>query len=286
MRLGNFKLGFIALCFLVALPFGVPKAGELPFGLKGVATQGGLLRGQAPVGTKIWLDERPVRVGENGGFLIGLSRKAPESVTLRLLYPDGGAVSETLTITQREYDIQRINGLPAGQVSPSQSDLARIGRDSAAIKKARRLKTDTPLFEGDFIWPLTGTITGVYGSQRILNGEPRSPHLGADIAADEGTPILAPADGRVVLADEDMFFTGKTLLIDHGHGLVSVYAHMSALDVVEGARVARGDPIGRIGQTGRATGPHLHWGVHLNGTGLDPALLAGDMPKPRAGTAP
>jgi len=274
----NLSVGLIFLCLLVVLPCAVPHAGELPLNLRGTATQGGLLRGQAPVGTKIWLGERPVRVGENGGFLIGLSRKAQRSVTLRLLYPDGEVDEKTLSITQREYDIQRIDGLPAGQVSPSDADLTRIRQDSAAIKKARQVKTDTPLFEGDFIWPVTGVITGVYGSQRILNGEARSPHLGADIAADEGTPIRAPADGRVVLADEDMFFTGKTLLIDHGFGLVSVYAHMSALDVAEGAWVAKGDPVGRIGQTGRATGPHLHWGVHFNGVGLDPALLAGDMP--------
>jgi len=271
-------LRLLIFCLLAAFPFGLSHAGELPFGLRGAATQGGLLRGQVPVGTKVWLAEKPVRVGKNGGFLVGLSRKAPEHVTLRLLYPDGGEAEETLTITPRDYDIQRIDGLPSGQVSPSAPDLARIRSDSAAIKKARWVKTDTPLFEGDFIWPVTGIITGVYGSQRILNGKARSPHLGADIAADEGTPIRAPADGRVVLADEDMFFTGKTLLIDHGHGLVSVYAHMSALDVGEGAWVAKGDVVGRIGQTGRATGPHLHWGVHLQGVGLDPALLAGKMP--------
>ncbi|MBT4770269.1 MAG: M23 family metallopeptidase [Rhodospirillaceae bacterium] len=274
----SLRLGLIILCLLGGLPGAVSHAGELPFGLRGAAVQGGLLRGQVPVGTKVWLGDQPVRVGENGSFLIGLSRRAQRSLTLRLLYPDGEVRQETFSITQRDYDIQRIDGLPAGQVSPSDTDLARIRRDSAAIKKARQVKTDTPLFEGDFIWPVTGIITGVYGSQRILNGEARSPHLGADIAADEGTPIRAPADGRVVLADDEMFFTGKTLLIDHGHGLVSVYAHMSALDVVEGAWVAKGDVVGRIGQTGRATGPHLHWGVHLNGVGLDPALLAGDMP--------
>ncbi|MBL6935273.1 MAG: M23 family metallopeptidase [Alphaproteobacteria bacterium] len=254
----------------------------LPYGLQGHAVQGGMLRGHVAPGARVWVEGAAVKVAPDGGFLIGFSRTAPPRVTIEMAAPgtlqDAPRVTHTLDVGQRDYEIQRIDGLPDAQVSPGPAALDRIARDSAAIKTARLRASDTPLFTGGFHWPLTGTMTGIYGSQRILNGAPRSPHLGVDIAAPQGTPLLAPADGVVALVHDDMFFTGKTLILDHGHGLTSVYAHMSHIRVEEGESVTAGQVIATVGQSGRATGPHLHWGVHLGGVGLDPALLAGTMP--------
>ena len=186
---------------------------------------------------------------------------------------------QTLRITQREYKIQRIDGLPQKKVTPDPASVKRISIENAMIKKVRAVDTDRAYFASGFDWPVKGPISGVFGSQRVLNGKPKNPHNGVDVAAPQGTAIVAPADGVVALVHGDMFYTGKTVMIDHGHGLTSVYAHMSAILVKDGQKVTRGTPIGKIGKTGRVTGPHLHWGVTLFGTHLDPRLLTGPMPK-------
>ena len=253
-------------------------AEDLPFGLQGPAVQGGLLRGHAKPDAQVWVEGTPVKVASDGAFLIGFSRIAPPRVQIEVVAPGAARVAHSIAVGQRDYEIQRIDGLPDSQVSPDAAALERIARDSVAINATRLRTSDTPLFQGVFQWPLTGTLTGIYGSQRILNGAARSPHLGTDIAAPHGTPIRAPAAAVVTLVRDDMFFTGKTLILDHGHGLTSVYAHMSHMAVSEGQSVTAGQVIAAVGQSGRATGPHLHWGVHLGGLGLDPALLAGDMP--------
>ncbi len=253
-------------------------ADELPFDLRGHAVQGGLLRGHAAPGVRVWIEGVPVKVAPDGAFLIGFARKAPPHVKIEVAAPGAPRVTHSFAVGQRNYKIQNIDGLPDSQVNPGDAALKRISRDSATIRAARLRASDTPLFSGAFQWPLAGTLTGIYGSQRILNGAPRSPHLGVDIAAPHSTPIRAPADAVVALVHEDMFFTGKTLILDHGHGLTSVYAHMSTITVKEGQPVAAGQVIATVGQSGRATGPHLHWGVHLNGVGLDPALLVDDTP--------
>jgi murein DD-endopeptidase MepM/ murein hydrolase activator NlpD len=248
--------------------------------LDGPLIQGGLLIGHTDPGSLVTVDGTPVRVSPGGLFLVGLGRDAPPRIAVRAAKADGTATVRSLAIERRQYDIQRIDGLPHAQVSPSAEDLKRIrddGRSIAAVRAQASALTD---FAGGFAWPLAGRFSGVFGSQRILNGEPRRPHSGVDVAAARGTLVKAPADGVVVLAHEDMFFTGKTVLIDHGHGLNSVYAHMSAILVEEGQRVVKGQAIGRVGATGRVTGPHLHWGVTLFDTHLDPVLLAGPMTPP------
>ncbi|MDP7310760.1 MAG: M23 family metallopeptidase [Alphaproteobacteria bacterium] len=265
--------GFLGLLLLFAAS--VVLAADLPFDLQGHAIQGGVLRGQAAPGARVWVAGAPVKVAPDGAFIIGFSRAAPPNVLIEVAAPGAPRAAHTLTVGQRDYEVETIDGLPDSQVSPGPVALKRIARESAAIKTARLRASDTPLFTGSFQWPLTGTLTGIYGSQRVLNGAPRSPHLGVDIAAPYGTPMLAPADAVVALVHDDMFFTGKTLILDHGHGLTSVYAHMSAIVVTEGQSVVAGQVIAAVGQSGRATGPHLHWGVHLAGVGLDPALLAG-----------
>ena len=218
----------------------------------------------------------------DGRFVIGLGREAGPSVRLVIDAPDGHRHQHDLAVVSRTYDLEKIEGLPPKKVTPDADALARIQQDRAAIVTARQGHAQTPLLmtTPTMLWPVIGRVSGVYGSQRILNGVPRSPHLGVDIAAPTGTMVRAPAPGRVILLDDDMFFTGGTVMLDHGHGVTSVYAHLDQILVAPDQSVAPGDAIGTVGATGRATGPHLHWGVHWRGVGVDPALLAGAMPTP------
>ena len=242
--------------------------------LEGALTQGGLVVGETLPGSAVSLDGRRVRVSADGFFILGFGRDAKPEAQLEISSPDGSTAVRTLRVGRRKFPVQRIDGLPQRQVTPAPEDLRRIRADAAAITAVRARDSAVPYFASGFARPLMGRVSGVFGSQRILNGEPRSPHGGLDIAAPRGTVVVAAADGIVALADADMFYTGKTVMIDHGHGLASVYAHMQAILVEPGQWVGRGQPIGRVGSSGRATGPHLHWGVSLFSTRLDPALLA------------
>ena len=266
------RLVFVVL--LWALP---ATAAELR--LEGDLTQGGLIKGSAPPGSAIALDRQSVRVSRNGLFVFGFGREAPEVAILAITYPDGTTETRQLSIAKRTYQTQRIDGLPRNMVTPSKQELARIRREGATIAAVRRRDTAATWFAQGFRWPLQGTVTGVYGSQRILNGEPRRPHYGIDIAAPTGTPVTAPAPGIVALAESDLFFTGGTVMIDHGHGLTSVYSHLAQVSVAIGDKVAIGDIVGTVGATGRVTGPHLDWRVNWFKTRIDAALLAGPMPK-------
>ncbi|MGH6944345.1 MAG: M23 family metallopeptidase [Geminicoccaceae bacterium] len=246
--------------------------------LEGELVQGGLVLGAAPSGSQVLLDGRELRVGADGRFVFGFGRDAPDAAELVVRYPDHRLERRTLPIRTREYHIQRIDGLPPRQVTPSQEDFAKIQAEDKLLKDAKRRDSDLNGFAEPAAWPVIGPISGAYGSQRILNGEPRAPHRGVDIAARAGTPVDAMARGVVALAEPDMYFTGNTVMIDHGHGLHSIYCHMSEIDVAVGQAVERGDPVGKVGATGRATGPHLHWGVYWFDKAVDPALLVGPMP--------
>ena len=245
--------------------------------VEGPLTQGGLVIGRGDAGIAVTVDGRAVRVSPEGLFLVGFGRDAPPTVEVRVRYPDGVSTVRVLHVARRTYQVQRVDGLPPRKVTPTPEDLERIRLDGAAIAAVRARDSSRADFASRFQWPVRGRVSGVFGSQRILNGKPRRPHGGVDVVAPLGTPVVASADGVVVLAHPDMFFTGRTVMIDHGHGLATVYAHMSEILVTQGQRVARGTPIGRVGASGRATGPHLHWGVSLFGTRLDPALLVGPM---------
>lgn len=247
--------------------------------LEGPMTQGGLIVGATEPGARVTLDGRRVRVSKQGYFVIGLGRDASAKAELRVVYADGRKRARRLKIKQRKYDVQRIKGLPKRKVSPSKQDMVRIRKDGARIRGVRKLHNAHIGYRGGFAWPVTGRLSGVFGSQRILNGEARRPHSGVDVAAPKGTPVSTIANGVVALADADMFFTGNTVMVDHGHGVTSVYAHLSKLLVKKGARVSKGQRIGLVGATGRVTGPHLHWGVSVARTAVDPALLVGPMPK-------
>lgn len=261
------------------------EAAAPPLVLEGRAIEGGLMIGRTSARAKVWLDGRPVRVSKQGVYLLGFPRDAGREARLEVQFPDGRTATRLLRVEQRAYEIERIDGLPERKVTPSPEDLRRIAAERARIDKARARFTAESLFESGFIWPLTGRISGVYGSVRVLNGKPRAPHLGLDIVAPKGTTVVAPADGVVSLAYRGMFFSGNVVVIDHGLGLSSVYAHLERVLVTEAESVAQGVPIGTVGATGRVTGPHLHWGVHLFALGLDPELLVRSMPGAASGAA-
>ncbi|MEC9453613.1 MAG: M23 family metallopeptidase [Pseudomonadota bacterium] len=259
-------LGFLVLAF--ALPLG---AGE--FRLDGDFIQGGLVRGWAPPGAAITLDGRKLRLSPEGLFIFGFGRDAAREAVLVVSYPGGEQETRNLSIAAREYRIQRIDGLPKKMVTPPPELLARIREEDAKVREARAFDTaELDLFV-PFAWPAQGPISGVYGSQRILNGEPRQPHFGVDIAASTGTPVRTPAGGEIRLAEPDLYYSGGTVILDHGHGLSSSFLHMSRVDVAVGQRVAQGEVIGAIGATGRVTGAHLDWRMNWFERRLDPALL-------------
>lgn len=248
--------------------------------LRGEFQQGGVIIGKAPAGSSAKLKGAPLRVSPQGDFVFGFGRDHGPEAWLSVYLPDGERWGKMLKIAAREYRIQRIDGLPPKKVTPDAAALERIRTEGAMASRARR--TDDPRldFLQAFIWPSIGPISGVYGSQRILNGEPRRPHFGVDVAAPTGTPVVAPAAGIVTMAHPDMYFSGGTLILDHGHGLSSSFLHLSKIDVEVGQRVEQGEKIAEIGATGRVTGPHLDWRMNWFKQRVDPALLVGPMPRP------
>lgn len=247
-------------------------AAASPVQLEGHAVQGGMMVGHAPPGAQISIDGKAIRPSMEGDFVFGFARdhgpKAELTVTI-----GGKAESQRIDVAPRSWDVQHVNGLPPATVNPPPEVLDRIKRENEVLVSARSTDSDENSFLKPFIWPADGPVSGVYGSQRILNGEPRQPHMGLDIAAPEGAPVHAAAAGKVTLAEPDLFYTGGTVMIDHGHGVSTVYVHMSAVLAKTGARVAQGEEIGRVGKTGRAAGPHLHFGLNWFNERLDPALI-------------
>lgn len=241
--------------------------------LEGPLKQGGMVVGRVAPGSAVSLEGRPLRVSGNGLFVMGFGRDAGPTARLDIVYPDGGVEHRELEIAQREYRTQRIDGLEPSKVTPAPEVLERIRKEQAMVDTARMLDDPRLDFRASFEPPVAGPITGVFGSQRILNGKPRRPHYGVDFAAPSGTPVTAPAPGVVTLVHGDMYFSGGTVILDHGHGLSSVFIHLSRIDVRDGEHVEQGAVIGAVGATGRATGPHLHWGVNWFQERLDPQLL-------------
>lgn len=276
----------LALALLVATPLSAAESNSAnPFAspplfyeLRGEATQGGLLIGRAAPNSDVMLDGKPVPVTPDGAFVIGFGRDHGLTAQLEVSINRGPRERRTLVVMPRMFDIQRITGVAEKYVSPSPEDMKRIEEERRLIRQARERLTMASDFVGGFIWPVAGPISGVYGSQRVLNGQPRQPHFGVDVAASTGTPLKAPAGGVVSLADPDLFFTGGTVMLDHGYGLTSIFAHQSRIDVKEGDKLAKGDVFGLLGGTGRVTGPHLHWGIYLGTIPLDPQLLVPPMP--------
>nr|WP_282572196.1 M23 family metallopeptidase [Roseomonas acroporae] len=239
---------------------------------RGEPAQGGLLIGHAPPGTRLTLDGRPVRVGADGSFVFGFGRDAVPEAVLVIRPPRGAAETRRLAVAPRQWQEQHLSGLPGRMVTPNAAELERIRAEQAKLNALRRTDSPEAWFAAGFDWPARGRISGVYGSRRILNGQPRAPHLGLDVAVPVGTPIQASATGRVLLA-EDLYFTGNTVILDHGHGVGTLHAHLSRMDCAVGQRLERGETLGLSGATGRVTGPHLHFAMNWFGTAVDPRPL-------------
>jgi hypothetical protein len=261
------------LPFLLLFWSSLLLASDLPFAVVfGEWVQGSLLLVELPAPMQVWVDDRQLMVSTKGRSTIGIGRDATE---LKIRWQDAQGVvhHHNQVVITRSYDIQQINGLPNNKVNPNPQEVTEIKQNNADIaqQRAKRDRLVEPQFP--FAWPTSGRISGVYGSQRVLNGQPRRPHFGVDIAAPEGTPVYAPDHAKVLLANPKMVLTGQTLLLDHGLGVKSIYVHLSDMTVKAGDVVKRGQLIGRVGKTGRATGPHLHWGVSWFDLQLDAAKV-------------
>ena len=246
--------------------------------LDGDIVQGGIVFGKAAPGSSVRLDGREIMVSDAGDFVIGFGRDETGERRLEVRGPGGRAETIALPVAKREYDIQRIDGLPPKTVTPDPESLERIRRDAAMVRDARARREDRTDYAGGFTWPASGRLSGFYGSQRILNGEPRRPHFGVDVAAPTGSPVYAPAGGVVTMAHPDLYYSGGTVVLDHGQGLSSTFLHMSRLHVGTGDVVKQGDLIGEIGATGRATGPHLDWRMNWLDKRVDPQVLVEGVP--------
>ena len=240
---------------------------------KGKFEQGSFILGKTDPGSKVFIDKRKIRVSKQGFFAFGLDRDRKNDVTIRI-HKDNKVTTIYKKVLKREYKIQRIDGLPPKQVTPPPEVYERIKKDNKLIGDARSINTAYDFFKDKFIYPIEKyIITGVYGSQRILNGEPRRPHYGIDFHADEGTPVKAMMDGEVTLAEKNMYFTGGTIIFDHGHGISTLFMHMKDINVKVGQAVKKGEIVGTLGQSGRATGPHLDIRLNWFDVKLDPATI-------------
>jgi murein DD-endopeptidase MepM/ murein hydrolase activator NlpD len=248
------------------------------FSITGSMQQGSLAMGSAPPGSIAALDGRPLRITADGRFAFGFGPDQTKAVQITVRYPDCGGDTRSYTPTVRTYDIQHVNGLPQHTVTPPPEVNERIAHEAELIYLARLTDSAGSDFLSGFDWPAPGIESGIFGSQRIDNGTPMSPHYGVDMAAPTGTPIHAPADGVVSLSD-DYYLNGGFTLIDHGQGVSTSYLHQSKRLVKPGDAVKRGQRIGLIGATGRATGPHLHWAMNWFQVRLDPSLST-RKPKP------
>lgn len=265
-------LGIISILFA---PFGVADAHAKCPAFAGSLTQGGLIWFQVPPLSAVTLDGKALDVLPNGTTIVGFGRDA--AATAKLKVAGSQPCEQALHIAARDYRIQRVEGVPQKTVTPPKAQLDRIRREAALVRNARAPKREEPALLaqvlGRFNWPVTGPISGVYGSQRFYNGTPGRPHYGVDVAVPTGTPVLAPAAGVVTLAEPDLFYSGGTVILDHGYNLSSTFLHMSAVHAKVGQTLKAGDPIGAVGATGRATGPHLDWRMNWRKERIDPQLL-------------
>lgn len=274
---------YITLCLCVISALAVadplqPSNTSLPgLNFTGEFVQGGLVIGRVAEGTAITLADQKVAISPNGLFSLGFDRDAPKHMSLTIVNPDGVEVTHRLEIKPREYNIQKIEGISKAIMNPSEESLKRIRSEAGQVWQARAQIKPREDFAGEFKWPLSGPITGVYGSQRVYNGVPKRPHYGVDVAAPTGTPLSTPAPGVVTLAHKDMFYSGGTIIIDHGYGVSSTLMHLSKVLVKVGDEVVPGDIIAEVGATGRATGPHLDWRMNWNQSRIDPQLLVPAM---------
>ncbi|MCX2524037.1 M23 family metallopeptidase [Larsenimonas rhizosphaerae] len=274
---GAFSRFFSWWAALLAMAFGLAapslQAAENDIILPAHVQQGAMVIGRVPVGSQVRYDGHVLNVSDYGTIVFGIGRDETRPRTIEVTLPSGVRQQASVTVTPRDWPIERVNGVPSSTVSPPPDIAARIGREQAQVSAARTRNDNRTGFAQHFIWPVEGRISGRFGRQRIYNGTPGSAHSGMDIAAPTGTPVRAPASGVITFADPDLYLTGGTVLLDHGFGISSNFLHLSALDVSVGDTVTQGQVIGRVGATGRATGPHLHWGMSWFSTRIDPLLV-------------
>ena len=235
--------------------------------------QGAMVIGKVPPGSTVEYAGRVLRTTPYGSVVFGVGRNETGPATITVTRPDGSRESPRVTVTPRDWPEQRINGVPQATVDPPPDIADRIRREQARVTEARTRDDARADFADRFIQPVEGRISGRFGRARVYNGKSGSPHSGMDIAAPSGTPVKAPAAGIVTFADGDLYLTGGTLLIDHGHGVSSNFLHLSRIDVKVGDRVEQGEVVAAVGSTGRSTGPHLHWGMNWFDVRIDPQLV-------------
>lgn len=221
---------------------------------------------------KLFSDKIPLEVSKNGYFVVPIDRDRKNNILIEICKNKICKTNE-ITVLKRNFDIQEINGLPTKLVTPDEKVLERIIAENKIIKQSKKILLENENFLNGFVQPVKGIITGVFGSQRVLNGKPKSPHRGLDIANNEGTPVVSTNDGVVILAEPDLYYTGGTIVVDHGYGVKSIYAHLASVDVTLNSKIKKNEVIGTVGSTGRSTGPHLHWGIMVFDTYVDPELL-------------
>ena len=234
--------------------------------------QGALVIGKVPAGSTVMHAGRELRVTGYGTVAFGVAWDQSGPVTVQVRRPDGSRHEASIRVTARDWPVERVSGVPPKTVSPPKEIAERIAREQARVAEARTLDGNHTGFAERFQWPVQGRISGRFGNHRVYNGTPGAPHSGMDIAAASGTPVKAPASGVVTFAD-DLYLTGGTLVLDHGHGISSNFLHLSRMDVAPGDAVRQGEVIGAVGATGRATGPHLHWGMNWFDVRIDPLLV-------------
>lgn len=246
--------------------------------LCGIVRQGEIVVGKATAGQTVYLNGDKLLTTADGKFLLAFGRDEINTQKLQVADTLGGGANYEFAVAPGEWDIQNITGVPPRKVTPSETDMAAIQLEGKVVGAALKGVEDNAAWLSGFIRPVEGRISGKFGGQRIMNKIPKNPHRGMDIAAKEGTPIKASADGKVVLAYPDLFYSGNVVIIDHGFGLQTIYAHMKEMKVKRGDTVKQGDIIGTVGKTGRVTGPHLHWGASLRDVRFNPQSLL-DMNK-------
>ena len=239
---------------------------------RGKFLQGHFIIGLTDPSAKIIIDKKNVKVSNDGYFVFGIDRDRKFDLTITKIL-NGEKQKIVKKVLKRKYNIQRIDGLAESKVTPPQSVYKRIKEENNKIGKARATNSDLTFFKNQFIMPVEGIISGVYGSQRILNGKPKWPHYGIDIAAKKGTMIKSSGTGVVTMAEDDLYYTGGTVIMDHGHGISTIYSHLEMVMVSVGDKINKGDIIGTVGSTGRSTGPHLDFRVNWFQTRLDPMTI-------------
>jgi len=265
--------------FLAALlaAAGAAHANKILTQIPHQVSQGQLVVGQTSPGARVTYQRRVLTADADGRFVFGVGRDDVRRIELDVRHPNGAQEIVEIDILARDWPVERVNGVPEKTVNPPPELAARIAREQAAVAKVRERNDARSDFARGFIAPVKGRVSGRFGRQRVYNGTPGAPHSGTDIAAPKGTPVSAPAAGVVTFADMSLYLTGGTLVIDHGQGVSSTFLHLSAIDVRVDDVVRAGDIVGAVGATGRATGPHLHWGLNWFDVRLDPELVAPPM---------